>query len=230
MTRAPADVVAALRELADVSRETVEQLEIYVDRLLDWQPRVNLVGASTLPDVWRRHVLNSAQVMPLIRPQSSRLVDLGSGAGLPGLVLAILGARGVELIEADARKASFLAEAAGVTGAGVIVRNERIEDLRGPQADTVTARALAPLPGLLEFARPFGHAGTRCILLKGARYEAELTNAYKMWKMTVDVVPSITDKHGRILVIEGLSHVARNAASDGTTARPRHRQPKGRRR
>ena len=145
-------------------------------------------------------------------------------------MLAILGARGVELIEADARKAAFLADAARATGAGVIVRNERLEDLRGPQADTVTARALAPLPRLLELARSFCHAGTRCIFLKGARYEAELTDAHKMWKMTLDVVPSRTDQHGRILVIEGLSHVARNPAADGTTARPRHRQPKGRRR
>jgi 16S rRNA (guanine527-N7)-methyltransferase len=226
----PPDVAEELGKLADVSRETRERLELYVARLLTWQQRLNLIGASTIPDVWRRHVLDSAQLMPLIGRESRRLVDLGSGAGFPGLVLAIMGARGVELIEADERKAAFLADAIRATGVAATVRTARVEDLRGPQADTVTARALAPLPRLLALARPFVHGGTRCLFLKGARVEAELTDAYKMWKMRVELVPSRTDPHGRIVVIEGLSHDAEPHAARRPAARAGDRQPEGRRR
>ena len=218
MTGIPADVAAELAALANVSRETLERLELLVARLLEWQRGLNLIGASTIPYLWRRHVLDSAQLLPLIEPRSTRLVDLGSGAGFPGLVLAILGARGVELIEADQRKCAFLRDAGRATDAGATVVHVRLDGRGlGRQADTITARALARLPRLLALAHPFVHAGTRCLFLKGATLATELTEAHKIWKMRFESVPSRTDPGGRVVVIEGLSHGSATRQSGRTT-------------
>ena len=127
-----------------VSRETLERLTIYADLLVKWQAKINLVGPETLADLWSRHMLDSAQLFPLIRPDAKRLVDLGSGAGFPGLVLGVMGAPDVHLVESDARKCAFLREAARLTGTTVTIHNKRIEQVAPLGADVVTARALAP--------------------------------------------------------------------------------------
>ncbi len=225
--RAPDDVAA---ELGNVSRETLDRLEAFIDVLLDWQTRINLIGRSTIPDLWRRHVLDSAQLMPLIAPSSCRLVDVGSGAGFPGLVLAILGAQGVELVEASQKTCNFLAEAVRVTGADATVIRARSEALPKAPADTVTARAVAPLPRLIELVQPLIGPATRCLFHKGAGVEAELTIAHKMWRMVATTVPSRTDPRGRIVVIEDLKHGSPAHRPRQTAARARHRQPEGRRR
>ena len=189
---------------ADVSRETLARFEAYVALLEKWQTRINLVSRASLADVWRRHLLDSAQILEFIPSDCRRLVDLGSGAGFPGLVLAILGVGGVELVESDGRKCAFLAEAARTAGAPVTIHNARIEDLPAALADVITARACAPLAELLGHGERFWGDGTRLIALKGAHVGKELTDATKCWKMSVERFPSRSDPGGTILCIGDL--------------------------
>lgn len=189
--------------LVPVSRETLDRLEAYLDLLRRWQQTTNLVGGSTLADPWRRHVLDSLQLALVWPAGARRLVDLGSGAGLPGLVLAIAGVAGeTHLVESNNRKAAFLREAAAVAGAtSVTVHPCRIEALPPLRPDVVTARALSPLPLLLDYAARVASPGTVCLFLKGRRAEAELTEARRSWKMRVDQRPSLSDADGRILIV-----------------------------
>lgn len=193
--------------LLDVSRETLDRLHIYLDVLTKWQPRINLVGASTLRDPWRRHILDSAQLFPLLPPGTQTLVDLGSGAGFPGLVLAILGVASVHLVESDHRKAAFLREAARLTTTPVTVHPQRLESLASFPVDAVTARALAPLPRLLDLAAPFLCKGAVGLFLKGQSVDDELTESHKIWKMRVERLPSRSDPAGFVLRIGDLRRV-----------------------
>ena len=225
----------------NVSRETLQHLETYAALLVKWQARINLVGPATLPDLWRRHFLDSAQLLPLLngdslpqtggglgrgkrehgRPESSLasptparpqdggggvLVDLGSGAGFPGLVLAIMTDWRVHLIDSDQRKCAFLRQVALDCGVldRVTIHAKRVEQVTGVAADVVTARACAPLDELLKLAAPLvGEAG-KCVFLKGAQVEDELTQAERHWTMRLDTRGSITDPQGSILVITHL--------------------------
>jgi 16S rRNA (guanine527-N7)-methyltransferase len=192
---------AEFARLTGVSRETQERLGAYVTLLAKWNAKINLVGPATLADVWRRHILDSAQIHGRVAT-AGLLVDLGSGAGLPGLILAILGGPEVHLVESDARKCAFLHEAARVTGTRVTVHNKRIEAMPPLQADIVTARALAPLAQLLDHASRFLKASGKCVFLKGARQADELTEARKSWHMRVTERPSLSDPSGVILEVE----------------------------
>src|SRR5262245_6810510 len=152
-----------------VSRETLERLSAYAALLLKWQARINLISAATAGDLWRRHMLDSAQLLPLLPPGTTSLVDLGSGAGFPGLVLSVLGIRDVHLIESDQRKCVFLAEAARAAGAAPIIHNQRIENAEEITAGIVTARACAPLDQLLTYAQKFLWHEGKALFLKGDR-------------------------------------------------------------
>lgn len=191
----------------NVSRETFSRLKTYVDLLLTWNKRINLIAKSTEADVWRRHILDSAQLYPHIPRDCLTLTDLGSGAGFPGLVLAIMGVPGVRLVESDARKAAFLREASRVTGAGATILNQRAEAVPPGPVDVLTARALAALPELLALATPFIGPKTTCLFLKGQHLEAELTQAHKMWTMAVDTWPSRSDPSGSVVRVREVSHV-----------------------
>ena len=191
-------------DLFEVSRETLARLEAYAELLTRWSARINLVGRDTLPDLWRRHMLDSAQLLPLVPPDAQSLIDLGSGAGFPGLVLAILGVGGVELVEANSRKAAFLREAARVAAAAVTIRPCRIAAVPAHAVDVVTARALAPLDRLLDLARPFLGPGTVCLFPKGERAEQELTIARKAWTMSASLYDSIADPRGVVLRLQGV--------------------------
>lgn len=201
MAYGPAEFAAA----ANVSRETVDRLTAYADLLMKWQRRINLVSATTLGDLWRRHMLDSAQLLALLPAGAQSVVDLGSGAGFPGLVLAILGVPEVHLIESDQRKCIFLAEAAraaGLTaGANPVIHNRRIETITGLNADAVTARACAPLDQLLSYAQKFLWHDGKALFLKGAAVEEELTAAHKNWTMELERFPSASDPTGCILRI-----------------------------
>ncbi|MBI3446108.1 MAG: 16S rRNA (guanine(527)-N(7))-methyltransferase RsmG [Magnetospirillum sp.] len=188
-----------------VSRETLERLTAYAALLMKWQARINLVGPDTIADLWSRHFLDSAQLFPLIRPDARRLVDLGSGAGFPGLVLAIMGAPDVHLVESDQRKCAFLREVARITGAGITVINKRIEQVPPLGADVVTARALAPLSKLLDWAFPHLALGGECLFLKGRGAEDELTASAKEWKLSASRVSSLTDPGGLVLHLREVS-------------------------
>ena len=198
----------------NVSRETLQRLETYAALLAKWQAKINLVGPATLPDLWRRHFLDSAQLIPIISflPQlgGRNLVDLGSGAGFPGLVLAIMTDWRVHLIDSDQRKCAFLRQVALDCGVldRVTIHAKRIEQVTGIPADVVTARACAPLGELLDLAEPFiGEKGTG-LFLKGAQAEEELTQAQRHWTMRLDRRGSISDPAGVILIV---SHLKRKS-------------------
>jgi 16S rRNA (guanine527-N7)-methyltransferase len=192
-----------------VSRETSAKLDLLVAELLRWQRIKNLVGPATLAEVWTRHIADSLQLVDLA-PGAKRWVDLGSGAGFPGLVIAIAGAeRGVEvhLVESNARKCAFLRHVARLSGAPATVHEARIEDViasfRG-QAEVVSARALAPLGTLLAWTEPLLTTGTIGLFPKGRDVSAELTLAAKSWRFDTEMVPSRTDSEARILRITHL--------------------------
>ncbi len=194
-------------KLTGVSRETLARLERYAALLAAWQAKINLVSTASLKDIWRRHILDAAQLAALIPGTRRRLVDIGSGAGLPGLVLAILGFEDVTLIESDGRKCAFLKEAARITGVSVEILHGRAEDApRERPAAVVTARALAPLPKLLALAHPLASSDASYLFLKGKRIEDELTAAQKSWTLHIERFPSITDRSGTVL---RLTEVAR---------------------
>jgi 16S rRNA (guanine527-N7)-methyltransferase len=193
---------------AGVSRETLARLKAFVGLLTDWNERHNLVSRASLNEVWQRHMLDSAQLAPLIPPEAKTLADLGSGAGFPGLILAILlqGRVTVTLFEATRKKADFLRAAADRLGLAVAVRNERIEEAGRAVFDVLTARACAPLPELLEYAQHFAGPRTVCLFLKGQNVGVELTGAGKSWRMKVREHPSITHPFGVVLEIRELGH------------------------
>lgn len=196
-----------------VSRETVERLEAYAGLLLKWQKTINLVAPSTLGDIWNRHFADSAQLLALAPPDATRWLDLGSGAGFPGMVLAILlrereGAR-VTLVESDSRKAAFLREVARATGAPVDILCERIEKPAtqakvGESINVVTARALAPLPKLLDLSAPYFSKDTVGLFLKGREAQAEVEAAHQIWDFEAALKPSVTDSSGRIVIVRAL--------------------------
>jgi len=189
-------------ELIPVSRETLSRLEVYATLLTQWSARINLVGRDTLRDLWRRHMLDSAQLRPLVPDSTRCLIDLGSGAGFPGLVLAILGVSGIELVEADTRRCAFLREVARITEAQVAIRACRIQAVPPQPVDVVTARACAPLDRLLDLAEPFLAPDTLCLFPKGQRFEEELTLAREGWTMSVSVEQSLSDRRGVILRLQ----------------------------
>ncbi|HLI10195.1 MAG TPA: 16S rRNA (guanine(527)-N(7))-methyltransferase RsmG [Alphaproteobacteria bacterium] len=199
----PAQFAAA----ANVSRETQRRLEAYAELLLRWQRAVNLVANSTIPDLWRRHMLDSAQLVFYLPTTPCRLADLGSGAGFPGLVLAILGVGEVHLVESDGRKCAFLREALRVTGTAAFVHEERIESVRLTGCDVVTARGLASLEVLVGYARPFLKSSGIGLFLKGRRLEEELTPNLKGGNMRLERFPSVTEPGGWVVRLGDIAHV-----------------------
>ncbi|MDD9979396.1 MAG: 16S rRNA (guanine(527)-N(7))-methyltransferase RsmG [Boseongicola sp.] len=195
----------------NVSRETLERLEIYAQLLRTWNPRINLVAPKTLDDLWSRHIWDSAQVWAHRPEDCSVWADLGSGGGFPGAVIAILGAEqpglSVFLVESDQRKATFLRTVARETGANFTVINKRIEDVEPLEADVVSARALAPLSDLLALASMHLKRDGTALLMKGAQHMSELEQARKTWSFNCTVLPSATDKTAAILKIGGITRV-----------------------
>lgn len=190
-----------------VSRETLLALERFAALLLRWNRTVNLVARQDEALLWQRHIANSLQLVPLMAPRPDRAIDLGSGAGFPGLILALATGVPFDLIEADKRKAAFLREAARVTRAPVQVHAVRIEAAGLPAAPLVTARAVAPLPTLLSLAAPLLAPGGIGLFLKGAGAHAELTEAAVEWHMHTECIPSRTAAGASILRITELSRV-----------------------
>jgi 16S rRNA (guanine527-N7)-methyltransferase len=196
------------RARTDVSRETLASLEAYLALLTRWQKAINLVGPKTLSDPWRRHVLDCAQILDHLPSTSATLFDLGSGAGLPGLVLAIMGCDDVHLVESDQRKAQFLKEAARRLSLPIQIHAERIERLPQNSAAVVTARALAPLSRLLDLAAPLLKPDAICLFLKGQTAGDELTEARKSWNMSADILPSLSDPSASILKLRNVERAS----------------------
>jgi 16S rRNA (guanine527-N7)-methyltransferase len=195
-----------------ISRETRDRLRTYAQLLGRWQKTINLIAPSTLGEIWHRHFADSAQLWQF-RPDNARTwLDIGSGAGFPGLVLAILGAEtGAThhiLVESDARKAAFLREVARATGITVDILCMRIENAETranvKAVDCLTARALAPLPRLLEMAAPYFTSSTLGLFLKGKEAAAEVEQAARSWQFDCELKPSMTDEEARVVLLKAL--------------------------
>ena len=199
----PEDVGAAL----SVSRETLSRLTKFVDLLLKWQRSINLIGPGTLDDVWRRHVLDCGQLVRFLPNRRARVLDIGTGAGLPGMVLGILGVPNIQMIESDAKKCVFLREAARITETPVKIIEARAESALCEPADVVTARAVAPLMRLLEFTERYIKTNTVCFFFKGTNFGNELTDIKNNWNMQFETHPSLTQRDGVILQLESVTRV-----------------------
>jgi len=189
----------------------MRRLEVYAALLGKWTPAINLVAKSTLPEIWHRHFLDSAQAFDLCPVGARNWVDLGSGGGFPGLVVAILAIEQrtelrVTLVESDARKATFLRTALREIGVDAKVETQRAETLPQQHADVVSARALAPLTRLLELAHLHLRPGGTGIFLKGANAAQEIAEALEVWRFEVQKTPSKTDSQAVLLSVKGIAH------------------------
>lgn len=198
--------------LANVSRETLEKFQIYLQLLKKWQSSHNLVGVATLADPWRRHFLDSAQVLMRFREEgptraAQSWLDLGSGAGFPGLVVALMGAGEVHLAESNSKKCAFLRQVIRSTGANATVHQGRIGDLGLLPVDVITSRALASISEILTLSENFCSGDTEYWLLKGAAAQRELTEASKYWKLDWRFFQSVTDESGVVLCLKECKRV-----------------------
>ncbi len=191
-----------------ISRETFEKLYIFYKTLIKWQNSINLISKSSTTNVWERHFLDSAQLYKYIKDINGNILDLGSGAGFPGLVLAIMGKKNIHLVESDYKKCVFLKEIAMLTDIDITIHNCRIESLSFFDVDLVTCRALAPLNKLIYYVESFVSKSTdknqympKLLFLKGKMYKQELLQLQKNKNLDFKEYTSITDRHGKILYI-----------------------------
>lgn len=204
-----------------VSRETQERFQIYADYLIRWNKKINLVSPSTIEHIWSRHILDSVQLSRLAAEDAQHWIDLGSGGGLPGLLVAAVRLESnpnfnMTLVDSDSRKCAFMAEAARAMAVPVAIKNQRLEasrvtSLSSQRFEVISARALAPLKKLLDYAAPFLEKDSVCLFPKGKNRLAELEEARQTWDITVKEIVSLSDNEGAILRISGIS--SKEAAS-----------------
>jgi len=210
VTTAP-DLTADRRRalvLTPVSRETAARLDRFVDLLLATQSHTNLIGPATIGELWSRHIADSLQLLDLA-PGARTWLDIGSGGGFPGLVIACVLAdqpgAAVHLVESQGKKAAFLRQVVEALHLPATVHHRRVEDgMFDVNPNVVTARAVAPLPRLLDFVAPFVKSGAKALLPKGQDVEAELTEAAKYWHIEAEMAPSRTNPASRILIVRAL--------------------------
>ena len=186
---------------------TMQRLEAFAALLLRWNPRINLIARADEPVLWERHILDAVQLAPLLPAPAEDLIDLGSGAGFPGLILALVTDWTVHLVEADQRKSSFLREAVRITRASAVVHATRAEAVSLPPCAVVTARAVAPLSRLLALAAPLLRPSGLCLFPKGRTVEDELTAASHEWHMHVERFPSRTSSTATLLRLREIRRV-----------------------
>ena len=194
-----------------VSRETFEKLSIFHSTLIKWQKSINLISKNSIKNIWERHFLDSAQLYKFVRNINGNVLDFGSGAGFPGLILAIMGKKNIHLVESDYKKCVFLKEIAMLTEIDITIHNCRIETLRFINVDLITCRALAPLNKLINYVEVFlskslkeKQTFPKLLFLKGKSYQDELLELNKIKKINFKEYPSITDKYGKILYINNV--------------------------
>ena len=191
-----------------VSRETYDRLCLFQKILIKWQKSINLISKNTIENTWERHFLDSAQLYKFVRDIEGNIIDFGSGAGFPGMVLAIMGKKNIHLVESDYKKCVFLKEIAMLTETDITIHNCRIEELNFINVDLVTCRALASLKNLIHYVEVFINKSLggrrqypKLLFLKGKSYFSEIIELSKIKKISFEEYPSITDKDGRILYI-----------------------------
>lgn len=191
--------------LSGVSRETGPRITRYIATLDDWRSRLNLIGPGEGRHLWKRHVFDSLQLVPLIRPEETDIADLGSGAGFPGIILACaFPEREVALVEKSPKKCEFLRAAVSAAGLTVRVYNQRAEDPVPKRYDLVVSRALSPLPKLLGQAAPWLIANGRSLFIKGQGVLSEMTQARDSWSFDLESHVSQTNTEGQVLAVSGL--------------------------
>jgi len=198
------------QQATGADRDAMARMDSYLSLLIDWNARMNLVGPSAVAEFWERHALDSAQLLAHA-PEARIWADIGAGAGFPGLVLAILlkdrpGVT-IHLIESMAKRCAFLRAVSVALDLPTQVHNARAESLNLSPVDVVTARACAPLPRLLEYARPLLRGKAIALFLKGKEAEAELAEARKTWRFTASLMPSVSGADGRVIRLERLARV-----------------------
>lgn len=186
----------------NVSRETFDRLQFYQETLVKWQTSHNLISKSTIPSIWKRHFLDSAQLVLSIPSSVKTIADLGSGAGFPGMVIALLTGLSTILIESNQKKASFLREIQRITQAPVTIMTSRVEDIHSLQVDLITARGVSQLSVLIKYASLHLKPEGFCLFLKGKDVEKEIKEAQERWQFIEKRYPSITDCTGVILEIQ----------------------------
>ena len=196
-------------EKYNVSRETFDLLKAYEASLVEWQKKFNLVSNSSLEDCWNRHFVDSAQLFKFIPEGAKTLLDFGSGAGFPAMVLAIMAKEKtpylkIALVESINKKTLYLNEVKKICGLDVEIFNQRIENLPQQKVDVITSRAMASLKELFKYATPFCHKETICIFPKGKKYAEEIEEAKKIWNFEYKIFDSETSDEGKILVINHL--------------------------
>lgn len=197
-----------IAQYSDNPKELAERLEIYADELLRWNPTINLISPKSSSELWSRHIIDSLQLNPIVPHGTISALDIGSGGGLPALVLAAAKPEmHWTLVESDQRKSIFLSSTARKMGLGVTVEPIRIENLAPQRFDLITARALAELDQLFEWSVPYSADGTVFLFPKGKTWQNELTQAQKNWQMQYQDFPSQTDSEARILRFHSVKKV-----------------------
>lgn len=198
------DAFHLLNHCINISKPVFARLVTYHDLLLKWQKKINLISSDSLQDVWKRHFLDSLQLMKFIPEESTVIIDIGSGAGFPGMALAIAGVRNIHLVESDGKKISFLQEIKRSTGTEVELHHDRIEKISLGKADIILARACSDLDQLLGYASPHVSHETICLFPKGKNYAKELEDAKRDWSFDYKVIPSVTDNQAVILILSSI--------------------------
>ena len=197
----------------DVSRETFEKFTIFKKTLIKWQKSINLISKNSIEDVWVRHFLDSAQLYSITKNFDGNIIDFGSGAGFPGLVLAMMGHKNIHLVEVDQKKCTFLREVSMLSETEVIIHNNRIENLEFFDVELVIARALAPLNKLIDYTEAFTNKSLisqrfpKMLFLKGNSYKKEILELNKNKFFSIKEIESITDKFSKILYINKINMV-----------------------
>ncbi len=200
-----------IEEKYSVSRETIELLKSYEASLCEWQQKMNLVSKNSLQNAWQRHFEDSMQLFSLLPQDAEIIYDFGSGAGFPGMVLAVIAKEKTpylkfKLVESIRKKTLYLKRVQEITGANVEIINERIEKIKPEIADAIISRAMSSLPDLLRYSKPFCDKHTKLIFLKGRSYQEELKIAQKEWNFQLEVLPNQESEDGVILIITKLRH------------------------
>ena len=197
------DPLAVLKKKIDVSHETLTHLNYYHDLLVKWQKRLNLISPSTVNNIWDRHILDCAQVCRFLPKKPSLVLDVGTGAGLPGVIISILTNHHVHLVESDQRKCAFLRTVLSGVNSNATIHEKRLENMDNMRADIITARAFAPLPKLFKLTEKQHHSNLRFLLLKGRDVNSELININSSEKLRVtNKYASITSKDGCVLELQ----------------------------
>ena len=195
----------------NVSRETYEKLVIFYKTLIKWQKSINLISKSSIENIWVRHILDSAQLYRYTKKINGNILDFGSGAGFPGLILAMMGHKNIHLVESDQKKCTFLREVAMLSETDVTIHNNRIENLKYFDVELITARALAPLNKLINYAEAFSKKSVankilpKMLFLKGKSYKNEILQLSKTKRISFQEYQSISDDFGKILYINSIN-------------------------